>query len=91
MMVGGKLIEAELMHLDNGTFVCRLWVIDPGNADEKCVDSEPFSVHQGPSLGEEIWWQSGKIYFDGDKRSLRKIGFSFTPQSSTDSVAPRTR
>jgi hypothetical protein len=63
------------------TNVVRLWVRDIRcDRDDECaVYAEPAEIM--PKLGEEIWWQSGRIMFDNDKRSLRKIAYSFDPRS----------
>jgi hypothetical protein len=84
MSVGGKIIEMRPMTITAGDYpgkptkVVRLWCMDPRNGDEVAVYAEPAEIM--PKLGDEVWWQSGRIYFDGDRRSLRKIAFSFTPK-----------
>ena len=80
MSVGGKLLEIKPMRLDSGREVVRLWVIatdagGPGVHDEVCVYAEPQASM--PKLGEGVWWQGGQIMFDGDRQTLRKVGFSF--------------
>lgn len=81
MSVGGRLIEILPMRLpESGRDVVRLWVVDrpysPGGiGDETCVYAEPAEIM--PKLGEVVWWQSGRIYFDQDRRELKKVGFSF--------------
>ena len=78
MSVGGRIIEIRAMSVktDDGADRCvaRLWVVDR-NGTETCVYAEPAEVM--PALGDEVWWQSGKIFFDGDKRHLVKVGYSF--------------
>lgn len=83
MCVGGKLIEILPMKLSDGRDVVRLWVFDPprhpgGVGDEACVYAEP--QESMPRLGEGVWWQGGQIMFDGDRQTLRKIGYSFSPR-----------
>jgi hypothetical protein len=82
MSVGGRLLEIKshvLLDADDPKFrrdVLRLWVIDRSNF-ETIVYAEP--VESGaplPHHAEEIWWGSGKIYFDGDKKHLVKVGYS---------------
>lgn len=72
-MVGGRVIEV----MEMGLGVYRLWCID--GADECAVycRAQPEEL---PKCGDEIWWQSGKIYLDGDTRSLEKIGNSHDPR-----------
>ncbi len=82
MSVGGRLIEILPMRLESGREVVRLWVLDPprrpgGAGDETCVYAEP--QESMPRLGDNIWWQGGQIMFDGDRQTLRKVGFSFPP------------
>lgn len=76
MCVGGRIIESRAVTLDDVTLV-RLWVCDR-NGDEVAVFAEQSS--DMPKLGDEIWWQSGKIMFDNDRKFVRKIGYSFNPQ-----------
>lgn len=76
MSVGGRIIEIQPMHTDSGKPVIRLWVVDRHDT-ETCVYAEPFERRDGPFLGDEVWWQSGRIYFDQDRRWLTKVGYSF--------------
>ena len=89
-MVGGRVIEAKRMLILAGdspgkqTDVIRLWCVDAhtGNRtpDECAVYAEAYEDGEGPKVGDSIWWQSGRIYFDGDKRDVRKVGYSFDPR-----------
>ena len=89
-MVGGKVIEAKPMTIMAGdspgkpTEVIRLWCVetnrDDRTPDECAVYAEAYKDGQGPKVGENIWWQGGRIYFDDDKRDVRKVGFSFDPR-----------
>lgn len=89
MSVGGRIIEIQDMTITAGdspgkpTRVNRLWCLDISrdctSATETCVYAEWYPEGQGPRLGEEIWWQSGQILYDRDRRRVRKIGFSFSP------------
>lgn len=79
-MVGGRLIEIRPMRTEGGRDVVRLWCVD--KFDECAVYSEPFEADKGPKIGDKIWWQSGTIYFDGDRQTLRKVGFSFDPRKA---------
>lgn len=82
-MVGGRVIEIMPMCVLAGPYpgqmtnVIRLWVHNPPN-DECAVYAEPAETM--PALGDEIWWQSGRIFFDNDRWTLRKIGYSFDPR-----------
>ena len=72
-MVGGWIIE--ILPLENG--YSRLWCVDRGG-DECAVVVQNQDVM--PGLGDEIWWQAGRVYFDNDRRSLKKIANSFDPR-----------
>ena len=76
--VGGYIIEIVRMTVasDYGTprEVMRIWVVD--KYDETCVYAEPAEVM--PRVGEQCWWQGSKIYFDRDRRFLKKVGYSFS-------------
>jgi len=71
-MVGGRIIEKS--HWPN--FKVKLWCVD-SNDDECAVMVEEAPLM--PELGQEIWWQSGKVYFNNDKNWLIKVGNSFDP------------
>lgn len=81
MSVGGKIIEKVPYRFPEGAKNCvRYRVMDeyrPGWFDETFVCAEP--ADDEPQLGDEIWWQSGKIYFANDSKSLVKVGFSWSP------------
>jgi hypothetical protein len=79
MSVGGHIIDMTPYRLRDGTDTIRIWVCDPTYGDETIVFAEPFAPDDGPKLGEVVWWQAGRIFFDGDKRHLRKIGSSSPP------------
>lgn len=76
-MVGGKVIEIT------GN---RIWVvgIGPDEPHELAVFYENDLNCKLPVLGEEIWWQSGRIYFAKDRLSLRKVGYSHDPRNTED-------
>jgi hypothetical protein len=80
-MVGGTVIEARPMRTEGGRDVMRLWCVDR-HADECAVYAEPYEPGDGPTVGDQIWWQGGLIYFDGDRRDVRKIGYSFDPRNT---------
>lgn len=77
MSVGGKIIEIR----DISATKVAIWVLDsqPGCETETCVHAE--RAEDMPKVGDAIWWQSGQIMFDGDRKTLRKIGFSHRPQT----------
>lgn len=72
-MVGGRIIQIT----EKAPGVTQLWCIDTTYNDECAVDVETAAAM--PLLGDEIWWQSGKVYWDGDRRELRKVGYSYDP------------
>lgn len=77
-MVGGWIID--ISHVSPG--VSRLWCVDR-NGDECAVHVEDASAM--PLPGDEVWWQSGKVYWDNDRRELRKIGYSYDPRRTQES------
>lgn len=87
MSVGGKIIDIREMTITAGDYpgkptrVKRLWCLDARNGynDETCVYAEWYPDGTGPKLGDEVWWQSGKIFFDGGRQYLRKVAYSFSP------------
>lgn len=84
MSVGGRLIEIAphiLRDEDDPAYsrdVIRLWCVDR-DGTEVAVYCEP--TPDLPTLGENIWWQGGKIMFDRDRKALKKVGFSFDPRA----------
>lgn len=78
-MVGGRLIE--IAHLTGSNpAVYRLWCVD-GN-DECAVRVHVHPEDTLPELGQEVWWQSGKVYFNKDRNTLPKVGNSYDPRDS---------
>lgn len=73
MSVGGWIIEIVPGDIPGETQISCV----NREGDETAVLVEPAASM--PSIGDEIWWQDGRVYFDGDKQSLRKIGNSFDP------------
>lgn len=67
MSVGGKIIDIY----PAAENVTRFWVVDR-NGDETWVWAR--NAEDMPKVGDEIWWQAGKIYFDGDRKHLIKYG-----------------
>ena len=84
MSVGGHIIEIQPMVITAGshpgvpTPVKRLWCMDR-SGDETCVYAEDYGAGDGPVVGDEVWWQAGRIFFDQDRRTVRKVGYSFSP------------
>lgn len=75
MSVGGRIIQIREVRPG----VSALWVLDvqKGYETETCVHVE--TETEMPALGENVWWQSGKVMWDRDRRTLRKVGFSHSP------------
>lgn len=91
MSVGGNIIEIRPQRITMGVpprteEVVRIWCMDPHNGDETCVYARPADVM--PKLGDAVWWTSGRILFDGDRRSLEKVGFSFRPPVNGSRTRP---
>ena len=72
-MVGGWIIEIAPVRDGQS----RLWCVDR-NGDECAVNVE--NAPAMPLLGDEVWWQAGKVFWDGDRRQLRKVGYSYDPR-----------
>ena len=75
-MVGGRIID--ITEIRPG--VTRLWCVEGinGSTDECAVNVK--TAPAMPLLGDEIWWQSGKVYWDRDRRELEKVGYSYDPR-----------
>jgi len=69
-MVGGWIIQ--IAQIKPG--VTELWCVDR-RGDETAVKVK--TQADMPSVGDEVWWQSGKVYFDNDRRQLIKIANSY--------------
>ena len=81
-MIGGVVIEV-MEAISRGRVpkrVNRLWCVDKRNHDEICVLAEWYPPGSGPKVGESIWWQSQSIYYDGDRKQVRKVGLSYRPK-----------
>lgn len=86
MTVGGRIIEIKRVtqrDADNPDFsrdAIQIWVVDL-HGDETIVFAKPQDAL--PNIGDDIWWQARKIFFDGDKKFLWKLGYSTgTPSAS---------
>lgn len=76
-MVGGFIISIEEIRPG----VTQLWCVEAqnGSQDECAVDVKTEAAM--PLVGDEIWWQSGKVYWDRDRRTLEKVGNSYDPRN----------
>lgn len=85
MSVGGHIIEIRPHTLiEDGKVILRprcvrIWVMDRQSQDESIVYAEVRDDGEMPKLGEEIWWSSGNIFFDNDRKTLKKIAYSHAP------------
>lgn len=75
-MVGGTLIEVS--EIEPG--VTRLWCIGTG-----CEQWDELAVNVAtelkmPAPGDQIWWQGRIVFWDQDRRRLRRIGYSYDPR-----------
>lgn len=95
-MVGGKIID--IRHLGDKV---RLWCVSTYDAsgDAKTGIFDECGVYidvngEIPSLGDDVWWQSGSVYWTPSDRRfqdhlLRKIGYSSSsPEMLTCTVHP---
>jgi hypothetical protein len=82
MSVGGRIIEIKpftIVNQDNPKIrhnVIKIWTV-ARNGDECIVYAQPQT--NLPKLGDDIWWQSKKIYYDNNKKHLIKFGYSHSP------------
>jgi len=71
------------MRTEGGRDVVRLWCA--GNRRGELYDEIAVYAEPGPDMpkvGDKIWWQSGWIMFDRDRKKVRKIGNSFDPRNT---------
>jgi hypothetical protein len=87
MAVGGAVIEvlemtlrAEGDHPMKPVRVNRLWCVDRKTHNEICVFSHWYPPGSGPKVGESIWWQNGWIFYDRDRKKIKKVGVSYRPK-----------
>ena len=73
MSVGGKIIGKKSSTTDGDQSVIIYTVEDSG--DTTSVMAKPSDNE--PGVGDTIWWQGHKIYWDNDRQVLEKVGFSF--------------
>ena len=87
--MGGAIIEVkEAIIRANGEHprsplrVNRLWCVDRRTHEETCVFSEWYPFGKGPKVGESIWWSGGWIFYDGDRKKVKKVGISYQPKGA---------
>ena len=71
-MVGGTVFRVE----PGQRGAARLLVRDATYGDRCTVEAND-AGHGLPIVSDSVWWQSGKIYFDHDKKHAEKVGNSF--------------
>jgi hypothetical protein len=88
-MVGGAIIEVQEMtlrhegsHPRRPVKVNRLWCVDKRTHEETCVFAQWYPPDDGPKVGESIWWQSGWIFYDQDRKKIKKVGVSYQPKGA---------
>lgn len=85
-MIGGWIIC--ITH--KGPDVTRLWCVETPRdiwcVNECCVDVR--NASEMPSVGDNIWWQAGKVYWDNDSKYLEKVGYSYKPHSNQKGATP---
>lgn len=73
-MVGGTIID--ITHANGAV---KLWVCS--DEGEACVHVEDDRGIGLPHMGEIVWWQGGRVFFDRDRRSAKKLCPSHHPHS----------
>lgn len=76
-MVGGRLIEIAPYRMEDGRVAARLWVVDTYEPHDETFVLAAYA-NEMPALLDMIWWQNGTIYFDNDRKTLKKIGYSYS-------------
>ena len=76
-MVGGRVIQVREIRPG----VTQLWCVGTGNDEGRDIAVDVETAPAMPLLGDEIWWQSGKVYWDRDRRELRKVSTSYDPHT----------
>jgi hypothetical protein len=85
-MIGGVIIERRTMTVrfsdGESRELVRLWVIGvyENDGQELAVYVEP--TNPMPAIGTKVWWQGRKVYFNGDRNWLYRVGCSFDPRPS---------
>jgi hypothetical protein len=81
MSVGGTIILITPVTLEGGKEVIQFTVVDSTHRDDiTSVYAEP--QKSMPGLREQIWWQGKQIFFDGDRQTMTKVGYSFSGRGS---------
>jgi hypothetical protein len=83
-MIGGKIIQIA-RHGDR----IELWCVDPHDASgvsktgihDECRVSVYTEDYDAPAVGDDVWWQAGKVYWTPANRRfvdkpLIKAGYS---------------
>jgi hypothetical protein len=80
-MIGGKVLQVVHLHADNEI---ELLCVDTDHAiHDECVVRIQAGIDI-PQVGDDVWWQSGVVYWTpADRRfmdrPIKKVGYSCTP------------
>lgn len=87
--MGGSIIEVRETviraygeHPRKAVRVNRLWCVDRNTWEEACVFTPWYPPGEGPKVGDSIWWQSGLIFYDRDRKTVKKVGVSYRPKGA---------
>lgn len=72
-MIGGKIVS--IGYIGNGIF--KLVCVGTGCESKDRISVNVKNPERLPEIGSSCWWQSGKVYCDGDTLILEKHGYSY--------------
>ena len=76
MSVGGTIVGIRRKTLDDGQEVIQFTVIDRAYTyDVTSVYAQPQAIM--PGMRQQIWWHGRTIYFDDDRQTMVRVGYSF--------------
>lgn len=76
-MIGGKVIENEVVIIDDGRTLRRLWVVEGGGTLEAALYTSPEFAGE-VKVGDTVWKQAGRLYH-GDVDAGPHFGIRYAP------------
>lgn len=71
-MVGGTVFRIQEINLAQR----KLFVRDQGG--DLCAVHCGIGKDGAPEVGDQVWWQGGRIWLDDDTKSVDKFGHSYS-------------